>query len=160
LRGVSRRPSRRSWIATASAVVVEGLAARRTLELDDIAFWVRGIHGRPLALRAVTLLDRAGGVAELGQLAPDGCLIKWLYPEAEVIQVATLWPWGSTTSAAKLAIDGYEVNQRTTSAQLNQANRVLATLDLTTEGLAIEAKHRVQVDYTQDKMVKFADGNV
>ena len=135
----------------------EGLPTRRPLELDDVAFGVRDIQGRAFALRAVALLHRSGGMAVRCQLAPDRRLVERVDPEAEVIQVAALRSRRRTACTPEHAVDRHEIDQRAAGAQLDQADRILATLDPATEGVDVEAKHRVQVDHAQDKMVDFPD---
>ena len=83
--------------------------------------------------------------------------VEWFYPETKVIQVACFPPWRCAAGSAEFAIHGHEINNRSASAQLNQANFVFASLYRTSESAAVEAKHAVEVDNAQYKMVDFAN---
>jgi hypothetical protein len=89
-------------------------------------------------------------------MATNAQLIKWVYPKAEMIQVASFRSRGCAACPAELAIHGHEINDRSASSQLDQADLVLASLDRASEDSAVEAKHAIDVDNTQDKMVDFA----
>jgi hypothetical protein len=79
-------------------------------------------------------------------MAADARFVEGFYAKAEVIQVARFFPRRRTASAAEFAIHSHEVNERSPSPQLNQANRVLASLNRASEDLAVEVKHAVEVD--------------
>ena len=83
--------------------------------------------------------------------------VERFHPEAEVIQVACFPSWRCAASSAEFAIHGHEINDRSPRAKLNQANFVLASLYRTSESAAVEAKHAVEVDDAQYKMVDFAN---
>jgi hypothetical protein len=90
-------------------------------------------------------------------MAANARFVEWFYPETEVIQVACFLSWRCAAGSAEFAIHGHEINDRSASAQLNQANFVLASLYRTSESAAVEAKHAVEVDNAQHKMVDFAN---
>ena len=83
--------------------------------------------------------------------------VERFHPEAEVIQVACFPSWRCAASSAEFAIHGHEINDRSPRAKLNQANFVLASLYRTSENATVEAKHAVEVDNAQYKMVDFAN---
>jgi hypothetical protein len=92
-------------------------------------------------------------------MAANARFVEWFYPETEVIQVACVLSWRCAAGSAEFAIHGHEINDRSASAQLNQANFVLASLYRTSESAAVEAKHAVEVDNAQYKMVDFANSD-
>jgi len=99
-----------------------------TLQLDDIAFRVCDIDGRAFPLGAVARGDRTNLDALCLQMAANARFVEWFHPETEVIQVACFLSWRRTAGSAEFAIHGHEINDRSASAQLNQANFVLAPL--------------------------------
>ena len=92
-------------------------------------------------------------------MAANARFVEWFYPETEVIQVASFFSRRCAAGSAEFAIHGHHINDRSASAQLNQANFVLASLYRTSESAAVEAKHAVEVDNAQYKMVDFANTN-
>ncbi len=90
-------------------------------------------------------------------MAANARFVEWFYPETEVIQVACFLARCCAAGSAEFAIHGHEINDRSASAQLNQANFVLASLYRTSESAAVKAKHAVEVDNAQYQMVDFAD---
>jgi hypothetical protein len=92
-------------------------------------------------------------------MSANARFVEWFYPETEVIQVACFFSWRRAASSAEIAIHRHEVNDRPASAKLHQANFVLASLYRTSESTAIEAKHTVEVDNAQYKMVDFANSD-
>jgi hypothetical protein len=90
-------------------------------------------------------------------MAANARFVERFYPKAEVIQVACFLSWRCAAGSAEFAIHGHEINDRLASAQLNQANVVLASLYRTSKSAAVEAKHAVEVDNAQYKMVDFAN---
>jgi hypothetical protein len=90
-------------------------------------------------------------------MAANARFVEWFHPETEVIQVACFLSRRCTAGSAEFAIHRHEINDRSAGAQLNQANFVLASLYRTSESAAVEAKHAVEVDDAQYKMVDFAN---
>jgi hypothetical protein len=90
-------------------------------------------------------------------MAANARFVKWRYPKTEVIQVACFLSWRCAAGSAEFAVHGHEINERSTSAQLNQSDFVLPSLYRTPENAAVKAKHAVEVDNAQYKMVDFAD---
>jgi hypothetical protein len=82
-------------------------------------------------------------------MATKARFIKWVYPKAEMIEVASFRSGCCAACAAEFAIDGHEIEDGSAGSQLNQADLVLASLDRTSENSAVEAKHAVEVDNTQ-----------
>jgi hypothetical protein len=93
------------------------------------------------------------------QIAANARFVEWFYPETEVIQVACFLSRCCAAGSAEFAIHGHEINDRSASAQLNQANFVLASLYRTSESAAVKAKHAVEVDNAQYQMVDFANSD-
>ena len=92
-------------------------------------------------------------------MAANARFVEWFYPETEVIQVACVLSWRCAAGSAEFAIHGHEINDRSASAQLNQANFVLTSLYRTSESATVEAKHAVEIDNAQYEMVDFANTN-
>jgi hypothetical protein len=91
------------------------------------------------------------------QMAANARFVEWLHPQAEVIKIARFLAGRRTASFAEFAIDGYQINDRSTSAQLDQANFVLPSFYGAPEGTAVEAKHAVEVYNAQYKVIDFAN---
>jgi hypothetical protein len=91
------------------------------------------------------------------EMTSNACFVEGLHAKAEVIQVARLRSWRCTSSLAELAIDGHQIDEGSTGAQLNQADGILPTLHGAPQRPAIEAKHLLEVDYAQDEVVNFAN---
>ena len=92
-------------------------------------------------------------------MATNARFIEWVDAKAEMMQVATFLSRRCATRSAELALHGHEINDRSASSQLNQADLALASLDGTSENSAVEAKQAVDVDNAQHKMVDFADAD-
>lgn len=114
-------PCREQWVGRGRSVLTEDLAAWRSLELDNIPFWVRNIDGGTFSFCAETRGNRADFDAMRLQMVANTRLIEWLYPEAEVIQVSRFCAWRCAADSPKFAIDGHEINDGSARAQLNQA---------------------------------------
>jgi hypothetical protein len=84
---------------------------------------------------------------------------KRVYPKAEVIQVAGFLSRCRAACSAEFALHRHEIDDRLARSQLNQADLVLASLNRTSENSAVEAKHAVDVDNAQYKMVDFANAD-
>jgi hypothetical protein len=138
---------------------MQPLTLRWPLELDDVALWVRDVDGGPLSLCPIAQGDRTGLDAVCLEMATKARLIKWVYPKAEMIQVASFLSGCCAACPAEFAIDGHEIEDGSARSQLNQADLVLASLDRTSENPTVEAKHAVEVDNTQYKMVDFANAD-
>ena len=128
-----------------------------SLELDDIALGVRDIDRRALSLGAIAQDDRAGGDAVCFEMAMHAGLVKRVYPKAEMIEVPSFLSRCCAAGFAELAIYRHEIDDRSARSQLNQADLVLASLDRASKNLAVEAKHPVDVDNAQYKVIDFAD---
>ena len=133
------------------------LAAWRPLELDHIALRVANVEGRAFALRTVYRRQRARFNAVGLKMAANGSFIEGFDAKAEIIEIAALLSGRRPASALELSGNGNKVKQRAAGAQLNQANRILPPLDGATEHVTIKAKHLVEVDNTQHKMVDFTN---
>ncbi len=92
-------------------------------------------------------------------MATNARFIKWLQAKAEVIQVASFLSGCRAARSAQLAIHRHEIDDGSTGSQLNQANLVLTALDRASQNSAVEAKHAVDVDNAQDKMIDFANAD-
>jgi hypothetical protein len=93
------------------------------------------------------------------EMAANARFIEWIDPKAEVIQVASFPAGCRAARSTELAIHRHEINDRSAGSQLNQADLVLAPLDRAPKNFAVEAKHAVDVDDAQDKMVDFANAD-
>jgi len=127
-------------------VLTEDLAAWRSLELDNIPFWVRNIDGGAFSFCAETRGNRADFDAMRLQMVANTRLIEWLYPKAEVIQVSPFCAWRCAADSPKFAIDWHEINDGSARAQLNQAYVASMSLDRTAKRAAVEAQHFFEVD--------------
>jgi hypothetical protein len=85
--------------------------------------------------------------------------VEWFHPKAEVIQVARFSSRRCAADSTEFAVDRHEINDRSPSAQLDQANLVLASFHRTSECAAVEAKHAVEVNNAQHEVIDFADLN-
>ena len=92
-------------------------------------------------------------------MATNARFIKRVYPQAEMIQVASFLSGRCTAGSAEFAVYGHEIDDRSASSQLNQADLVLASLDRASENSAVETKHAVDVDDAQYKVIDFADAD-
>jgi len=90
-------------------------------------------------------------------MATNTRFIEWVDPKAEVIQVASFLSRWRAARSAEFAFHGHEIDDRPASSQLNQVDLVLAALDRASENFAVEAKHAVEVDHAQHKMVDFTN---
>src|SRR4051812_32173336 len=88
---------------------------RRTFQLDSVSFGIRDINGRSLPLRAITRFDGPRLQAMLTQMVPDLLGIERLNPQAEMIEIACLFPRRRPAFAPQGSIDGHQINQRRTS---------------------------------------------
>jgi hypothetical protein len=112
-----------------------------------------------LSLCAVAYGDRAGRDTVCFEMATNARFIKRIYPKAEMIQVASFLSGCGAARSAELTIHRHEINDGPASSQLNQADPVLASLDRASENSAVEAKHAVDVDNAQHKMIDFANAD-
>jgi hypothetical protein len=55
--------------------------------------------------------------------------------------------------------DRYQVNQRSSGMQLNQADGIVAALDGATQYATVETRHPLQVNHSQHEVVKLANVN-
>ncbi len=92
-------------------------------------------------------------------MAANGCFIERLDAKAEVIEVSRFLRRWCTTGLAKLTIHGHEVDQGAPGTKLNQSNGVLASFDRAPENSAVEAKHPIEVQHAQDKVINLTDAN-
>jgi hypothetical protein len=91
------------------------------------------------------------------KLTSNRSLIKRLNPKAEMIDVAPVFSRWRTTG--QLTVNRHQIHQRTPSAKLHQANRVLPALHRAAEHVAIKTQHAIEVDHAQDDMVNVANVN-
>lgn len=133
--------------------MMTGWDTRRPLELDHVSLWISDIDGRTFTFRAVALFDGPSIVAMRCKLLTYGRFVKRLHTQAEMVQVPSLLTRRSTTGLPELAADGHQVDERTSCAQLDQANFILAPLNRATERVAVEVQYRFQVDDAQNEMV-------
>jgi hypothetical protein len=83
--------------------------------------------------------------------------LKRLYPKTEMIDIAPFssrWP---TTGSAQLSSDWNQIDHRSTSAQLYEADVVLPTLNSASQNAAVKAKHEVQVANAEYQMINFTN---
>ena len=76
-----------------------------------------------------------------------------------MIHVVGLLSRRGATKASKLAVNADEINERSASSQLNQADLVLPAFFMTAEYVAIETLHGFDVDGAKDDVVDFTDAN-
>jgi|HubBroStandDraft_6_1064221.scaffolds.fasta_scaffold701637_1 hypothetical protein len=135
-----------------------GKALRRwALELDRVAFRVRQIDRRSFALRPVPRFGRARADSEGGKMRSNVFLPKWVHPKTEMIDIAAFdsgWP---ATSSAQLSSHRNQINHRSTSPQLYEADLVLPTLNGAPQNTTVKAKHDVQIDDAKYQMVDFTN---
>jgi hypothetical protein len=112
-----------------------------------------------LPFRAEALGNRAHLYAACLEVVANARLIGWFHPKGEMIEVACILSGCCATGSAMFAIDGNEINDRSARAQLDQADVVLAPVHRTSESVAVEAHHALEVDDAQHKMVDFANAD-
>ena len=95
---------------------MEKSVCRRPLELDAIAFGVCQVHGRPLTLGTITRFDVSSLEAMSVKVKANTGFIKGLNAKTEVIKIACFCSRRRTSRLAELAINGHQVNERTTRA--------------------------------------------
>jgi len=112
-----------------------------------------------LSLCSIAYGDRADLDAVCLEMTTKARFIKRVYPKAEMIEVTSFFSRCRAARSAEFAIHRHEINDRSASSQLNQADLVLASLDGASENSAVEAKHAVDVYDAQYKMVDFANAD-
>jgi len=112
-----------------------------------------------LSLCAIAWSGRAGFDAVRFEMAANSRFIEWLYPKAEMIEVASFFARCCAARSTEFAIHRHSINDGSAGSQLNQADLILASLDRTSENSTIEAKHVVDVDNAQHKMVDFTNAD-
>ena len=138
---------------------MNGLATRWPLELYDIAFRVGNVDRRAFSFGAIPGCHRPRLDVVCLEFTAYFCFIERLDPNAEVIEVPAFLRRWRTPGFAKLPIDRHEVDQGAPGAKLNQPDGVLASFDRASEHVAVEAKHAIEVDDTQHKVVDLTDTN-
>jgi hypothetical protein len=86
-------------------------------------------------------------------MASDCRLVKRFDPKAEMIEVSPFRPRRGSSGTPEFSGNRHEVEERATGTKLYQANRFLATLDSATERVAVETKHPVEINDTQDEVI-------
>jgi hypothetical protein len=76
-----------------------------------------------------------------------------------VVHITPLFAWRCAAGAAKLTVDWYKIKNRSSSAQLDQSYLILAALDRASKRVAVEAKHPVQINDAQHKVIDFANAH-
>ena len=132
---------------------------RRSLQLDHVALRVVQIDRRTFAPRAVTRTQFADAHVMRLEVLQDRGLVIVFHPQAQVIHVVSFLTGRRATVAAKLAVDGHQVDQRRAGAQLHQSNPLLPPFFVAAQHVALKALHRFHVDGTQDYVVNFTDTN-
>ena len=84
-------------------------------------------------------------------------LVERLHPQAKVIEVPGFLSRCCAASLAEFAIDGHQIDDGSTSAQLNETYLVLPSFDNASKRAAVEAKHAFRVDNAQHQVINFAD---
>jgi hypothetical protein len=89
------------------------------------------------------------------KVAANARFVEWVYPNTEMIHIASLFSGSCPARPAEFAVHWNEINERSTSTQLNQPELVLPPLDCAAKNAAVEVKHGVEVCDTQYEVVDF-----
>lgn len=135
------------------------LASCRAFEFDDVTFGVGNIDRWTLSFRAVPGCDWTGLEAMRLQVAANSGFVERVYAQAEMIQIARLFSWRCATGAAKFAVNGYQINEALTGAELNKADFVSLPLNRASEYVTVEMQHPTEVDHPQHQMVDFLNAD-
>src|SRR5690606_39789460 len=77
--------------------------------------------------------------------------------QAHMVEIVRIAGRSRAALAAQRTVHGNQVDQVAAGAQLDQADAVVATLEATTQHVAIEVQHGLERAYAQDHMVDFTD---
>ena len=92
----------------------------------------------------------------LGEPLAEGLRVERLDTKTEMIEISPFLAGRCASRGTELAVDRHEIQKRTPRAQLHQAECLLTALDGASERIAVEAKHPVQVDDSENEMIDLA----
>jgi hypothetical protein len=87
------------------------------------------------------------------EMSANAGLIERRQAEAEVIEVTAFAPWRPAAGAAEFTLDRHEVDQRSASTQLDEADVILAPLNGAAEHFAVKPDHLFRVGDAQHDVV-------
>ena len=76
-----------------------------------------------------------------------------------MIHIAPFLTRSVAARTSELALDRHQVHERTSGSQLDQANVVLATFELTAENVAIKPEHAIEVLNPKHDVIDLADAD-
>ncbi len=85
--------------------------------------------------------------------------VERFYAHTEVIHIERLRPRRGAAHASEFPIHWHEIDERTSGAQLDQAEIILAFLDVAAEHVAVEACHFLGVDDAEHHVIDFANAD-
>src|SRR5688572_16979448 len=143
--GSRKKPSRRSdslrrW---------RRFAVRWAFQLDRVAFGVRKVNRRPVALRAVALPHRADGDVMPLQVSDDRLLVERLDAKAEMVEVEAAGL--GRGEAAFMRFD--EIQHASADAQMGHGEVGPVGDVLRAQHVAVEGAHGIDVAHAQDEVV-------
>src|SRR5215471_10715454 len=83
----------------------------------------------------------------------DGCCVEGLDAEAKMVHVSARSGWRSAARAAQYSIHRHQVDERAAGPELSQPDLLLFSLYFTTQHVAIEPEHLVEIDNSKDNMI-------
>ncbi len=131
----------------------------RALQLDDVAFRIAEVERRPFTLRTEARFNRSRRHAMRNEIRLNARFIERLQAHTEVIEVEAFRSRRGAAHCPKLAVYRNEIDERTSSAQLDQAEVVAPSFDSAAEHIAIERQHRVEIADAQYEVIDVADGD-
>jgi hypothetical protein len=81
--------------------------------------------------------------------------VVMLDPQAEMIEIPSFDAGRCAASLPQLAVDGDQIDQRTSRAQMHQTEIIAAPVDTAAKNIAIKKNHRFQIGDTKHKVVYF-----
>jgi len=129
----------------------------RPLEFHGVAFRIRDVERRPHALGTVTLLDRPDLVTPGLQLRGNLLGLERLDLQAEMIQIASFLSGRCAAGAAEFAIDGHEIDQTASRAELDKPDILLTFFEHTPQRITIKLQHGIELRDAKDNMVNARD---
>lgn len=137
----------------AAATFLRPSGPGRAFQLDDVSLGIGQINGWAFAFRAITGLDFARFDSFTAKVLEKLLSVEWFYPQAEVIQVPSLRAWSGSAQFPQGPIDGNEIDERISGAELIKAQVVLNLFHRTPDDVRVEIEHRLQIPDTNYKMI-------
>lgn len=76
-----------------------------------------------------------------------------------MVHISTLGARCGAALPSEFPFQGDEINERATGSELNEANLVLAPLNIAPQNIAIEMEHCLFVDNPKNQVINFTNGD-